>query len=130
MKRITSGVPIFFAASSPTCARRPVITTLAPSCTNLLAIDQPIPTEPPVTIATLPFKRSLIFKYPQSFYNMCICELYHKNDAFKGLFVTYFFKKGVINRLLLYYMRFFESFFIVHKITIYFFNHREYTQKS
>src|SRR5262249_10282334 len=46
--------PISLTAASSSACRRPVMTTLAPSATNRLAVARPLPLVPPVTTATFP----------------------------------------------------------------------------
>ena len=59
---------ISFTASSHTSALRLVIITFAPAEANSAAIALPIPREPPVTIATFPFK------------SVSMCRLYLLKD--------------------------------------------------
>src|SRR3954447_7253317 len=52
--------PSFFARASPSGARRPATTTLAPSATNISAVRRPMPLVAPVITATLPLSRSIL----------------------------------------------------------------------
>src|SRR5262245_44044251 len=60
-------VPSFFANPSPSACRRPVNTTLAPSCTNSSAVRAPMPLVAPVMIATLPSSMPMALPLENSF---------------------------------------------------------------
>src|SRR5436190_1704290 len=78
--------PTVFAASSRASWRRPVMTTLAPSAANNLAVANPMPLLPPVTSATFPvsFAMTMLLKmgyaaYPKVIWK-CRREIHGLHD--------------------------------------------------
>src|SRR6266404_5251587 len=64
--RKTQWEPSFLANASPSGARRPAMTILAPSATKTSAVRKPMPLVAPVITATLPSSRPISFSFLRS----------------------------------------------------------------
>src|SRR3954454_13448215 len=64
--RKTHAAPSLAASASPSGARRPAMTTLAPSATKISAVRNPMPLVAPVITATLPSNRAISVPLPKT----------------------------------------------------------------
>src|SRR3984957_7951063 len=75
-------LPSFFASASPSGTRRPAMTILAPSATNISAVRRPMPLVAPVITATLPSSRPMSFS---SFWAMLVALYSRLEDATQAM---------------------------------------------